>query len=138
LRKAIATGLEGAGAEALVGSAEDATIREYSCTDIVPSAELETVELAPVRPPLVREDATAAALSLGTHQPRRRVGQWLLALRALYLGATAYRLVAGLTFLQHLAWFQAVLPTVFHMVLASFLLVLADYHLRSCPPAADA
>jgi hypothetical protein len=78
------------------------------------------------------------SLGKGAHLPRRRVGHWLLALGALYLGAMAFRLIAGLTFLRHLPWFQAVLPTVFHMVLASFLLVLADYHLRSCQRAADA
>jgi hypothetical protein len=78
------------------------------------------------------------SIGKGILLPRRYVGQWLLALGALYLGAMAFRLFAGLTFLRHLPWFQAALPTVFHMLLASFLLVLADYHLRCRPRAAGA
>ena len=41
-----------------------------------------------------------------------------------------FRLIGGLTFLRDVPWFQAILPTIFHLVLAGFLLVLADFHLR--------
>jgi hypothetical protein len=75
------------------------------------------------------------SIAKGGHLPRRRVGQWLLALGSLYFGFMACRLIAGLTFLRHLPWFHAALPAIFHMVLASFLLVLADLHLRFCPRA---
>jgi hypothetical protein len=77
------------------------------------------------------------SIGKGIHLPRKRAGRWLLALGVFYLGAAAFRLIAGLTFLRHLHWFQATLPSIFHMVLASFVLVLAGYHLRSRPyPAA--
>lgn len=65
----------------------------------------------------------------GAHAPRRPLGLCLLALGALYFGFMLFRLIGGLTFLAHAAWFQARIPTLFHLVLASFLLVLAHYHL---------
>jgi hypothetical protein len=40
----------------------------------------------------------------------------------------SFRLVAGLTVLRDNAWFAA-LPSTFHLVLASFMLVLAHFHL---------
>jgi hypothetical protein len=78
------------------------------------------------------------AITRGAHHPRKRVGQWLFLLGGLYFGFMLFRLLAGLTLLQHLPWFQARLPTIFHLVLASFLLVLADFHLRVHPRGADA
>ena len=66
----------------------------------------------------------------GTHAPRRRLGLVLLMFGAMYFGFMLFRLIAGLTFLAHVAWFQARIPTLFHLALASFLLVLAHYHLR--------
>jgi hypothetical protein len=68
----------------------------------------------------------------GRHRPRRSIGIALLVAGAAYFAFMLFRLVGGLTFLQHLAWFQAMLPTLFHLVLAAFLLVLADFHLRFC------
>ncbi len=42
-----------------------------------------------------------------------------------YFGVMAFRFVAGLSVLAAVPWFAAALPAVFHMVLATFLLLLA-------------
>ena len=70
------------------------------------------------------------AMLRGRHRPRRWLGLTLLVLGAAYFAFMLFRLIGGLTFLSHVPWFQVILPTVFHLVLASFLLVLADFHLR--------
>lgn len=66
----------------------------------------------------------------GTHAPRRRLGLGLLTFGVMYFGFMLFRLIGGLTFLAHAAWFQARIPTLFHLALATYLLVLAHYHLR--------
>lgn len=70
------------------------------------------------------------AMIQGRGRPRRWLGVTLLVLGAAYFGFMLFRLVAGLTFLRHVPWFDAILPTEFHLVMAAFLLVLADFHLR--------
>lgn len=58
---------------------------------------------------------------------------WALAWLAgggLYFSLMAFRLIAGLTFLSDAAWFAAWLPSLFHLVLASFILVAGRYFLR--------
>lgn len=44
-----------------------------------------------------------------------------------YLGFMLFRLGSGLTFWSEHPWFAAWLPTVFHLVLATFVLVLGSY-----------
>ena len=66
----------------------------------------------------------------GRLRPRRRVGTVLLALGALYMLGAAFRLAAGLSFLSHLSFFRATLPSVFHMVLAGIVLTLGHFHFR--------
>lgn len=61
-------------------------------------------------------------------RPRRNVGITLLALGAIYMLGAAFRLVAGLSFLSHLAFFRATLPSIFHMVLAAIVLTLGNFH----------
>lgn len=61
----------------------------------------------------------------------RGAGRVLVAVGALYLTAMVGRFLLGLTALSHIAWFEARLPTVFLLVLASFLLVLGAFHLRT-------
>lgn len=61
----------------------------------------------------------------------RGAGRVLVAIGALYFTAMVGRLVLGLTALSHIAWFDARLPTGFHLVLASFLLVLGAFRLRT-------
>jgi hypothetical protein len=82
---------------------------------------------------LATQVCVIAAIARNSHQPRRLVGQVLRVLGGLYLAFMLFRLAAGMTFLQHLPWFQARLPTIFHLVLATFVLVLADFHLRFAP-----
>lgn len=45
-----------------------------------------------------------------------------------YLGFMLFRLGSGLTFWSEHPWFSAWLPTVFHLVLATYVLVLGVYH----------
>jgi hypothetical protein len=66
----------------------------------------------------------------GRARPRRRLGSVLLALGGLYMAGTAFRLAAGVAKLIDLPFFQAMLPSVFHMVLAGVVLVLGDFHFR--------
>lgn len=49
-------------------------------------------------------------------------------LGAIYAAGMMFRLIAGLTFWADRSWFEAWLPTVFHLVLAAFLLVVAHDH----------
>lgn len=64
-------------------------------------------------------------------QAVRRVGVWLLALGGMYFVVMAARLVLGLAVLGHIAWFAKPLPTLFHLVLAGYLLTLGHCHLRA-------
>ena len=64
----------------------------------------------------------AASGSLRLSTGRRRA---LALLGGLYFAAMVGRGVAGLTVLDGHGWFDAPLPTVFHLVLASFVLVTA-------------
>jgi hypothetical protein len=79
-----------------------------------------------------------AALLAGRQRPRRWLGVMLVVFGAVYFAFMLFRLVAGQTLLAHVPWFQPVVPTVFHLVLAAFLLVLADFHLRFQAGAARA
>jgi hypothetical protein len=54
----------------------------------------------------------------------------LLVVGAIYMLGAAFRLVAGLSFLSHLSFFRATLPSVFHMVLAAIVLTLGHFHFR--------
>lgn len=66
----------------------------------------------------------------GRARPRRPLGSVLLALGGLYMAGAAFRLAAGVAKLIDLPFFQAMLPSVFHMVLAGVVLVLGDFHFR--------
>jgi hypothetical protein len=66
----------------------------------------------------------------GKLRPRRELGAALLALGAIYMAGAAFRLVAGLTFLSHLSFFRATIPSLFHVVLAGIVLTLGHYHFR--------
>ena len=47
-----------------------------------------------------------------------------------YFTVMAFRLAAGLTFLADIAWFAHTLPALFHVVLATFVLLLGHYLYR--------
>ena len=53
----------------------------------------------------------------------------LLGLGSLYFAGMSFRLVAGQSFLADNAWFAAWLPSLFHIVLALFVILLGHYHL---------
>jgi hypothetical protein len=71
----------------------------------------------------------AVAVSRGM-LPRRRIGLWLMVLGGVYFTSMCARLVLGFTILADVSWFAKPLPTLFHMVLAGYVLGLGHYHFR--------
>jgi len=65
-----------------------------------------------------------------THRVKenQRIGIVSLVLGSIYLTVMVFRLIAGLSFAANHPWFGAHLPTLFHIVLALFLLVVGFYH----------
>jgi len=69
---------------------------------------------------------------------RRSAMKWLTGLGAIYLTGALARIVIGISIETAPAWFRAWISGVFHVVLASFLLAFAAYHLlRETVPAAS-
>lgn len=66
----------------------------------------------------------------GGARPNRRLGAVLLVLGGVYMAGASFRLAAGIANLFDLPFFQAKLPSLFHMVLAAVVLVLGDFHFR--------
>jgi hypothetical protein len=64
----------------------------------------------------------------GTTVHSAKKGRLLRVLGWVYLIVMSVRLVVGLTLAPEHFWFGAKLPTVFHLVLASFLLVCGSFH----------
>lgn len=71
---------------------------------------------------------TALAFSSGKVVPAPRLGVVLLLLGTIYLGAMGVRLVLGLTVLDGHPWFTVRIPIVFHLVLATFVLLVGSFH----------
>ena len=69
-------------------------------------------------------------LNKGTIFPTERKGKILLTLGIIYLLGMWIRLIVGLTIAPDHYWFGALLPTVFHLVLASFLALYGRFHLQ--------
>ena len=61
---------------------------------------------------------------------RRRARSWL-GFGAVYFGVMVLRLTVGLMGLSSHRWFTSHLPTGFHLVLASFLLIVGHYPWRA-------
>lgn len=57
-------------------------------------------------------------------------GRWLLTLGALYFFSMSARIVIGLANLSTHPWFHKSLPAFFHLVLATFVLSLAAFHMN--------
>ena len=74
---------------------------------------------------------TARRVSSGTARPSRARGQVIAAAAGLYGAAMVTRLLLGVTLFAGHWWFDAPLPTAFHLVIASYLGVYARYHLRA-------
>ena len=79
---------------------------------------------------------TTRRISNGAIGPHRSIGLWLTIFGWSYLTLMAARLVLGLTLLSDQHWFARPLPTLFHLVLASYVLLVARVHLRQDAPAA--
>ena len=73
---------------------------------------------------------TAWRVSSGHVVPHRQVGRIVLPLATVYLVGSFARLVLGATLLSHIRWFASPLPSVFHVVLATYLLLPGLLH---CP-----
>ncbi|MDO9469083.1 MAG: hypothetical protein Q7J36_17420 [Thiobacillus sp.] len=69
-------------------------------------------------------------LARGALVQRPRLGRWLALLGSLYFAGMVLRLVLGQTLYAGSSWFDRPLPTLFHLVLAAWLLLLARYHIR--------
>lgn len=54
----------------------------------------------------------------------------MLAFGAIYCTTMLVRLVLGLTIFRSNRWFSSILPTTFHLVLASYLLLDGHFHFR--------
>ncbi len=63
----------------------------------------------------------------GAVSPRPWKHRACFALGGIYLAVMAFRLIAGLTFLEHSEWFAAALPALFHIILASLILIFGHY-----------
>jgi len=60
--------------------------------------------------------------------PSARKGHLLLVLGCVYFGGMCVRLTVGLTIAPTHVWFGATLPTVFHLVLAAFVILYGRFH----------
>ena len=74
---------------------------------------------------------TARRVSGGTERPSHARGRVVAAAAGLYGAAMVARLLLGVTLFNGHWWFDAPLPTAFHIVIASYLGVYAHYHLRA-------
>ncbi len=73
---------------------------------------------------------TARRIGVGQLGRSRRVGWVLAVLTGLYGGLMTGRLVLGLTIARGHWWLDAPLPTVFHLVLTTYLAIVVHHHLR--------
>ena len=69
-------------------------------------------------------------LASGREIPDRKAGQIYLIFGWTYFGIMLFRLSAGLTFASGHVWYGAILPALFHLVLASFLILLGHFHFK--------
>ena len=73
---------------------------------------------------------TATRFGRGAVVPRYRLGVWMLVLGSVYFLTMFLRLLLGLTVFRESRWFSAYLPTTFHLILASWLLLFGHFHVR--------
>ena len=79
---------------------------------------------------LVAQVRTTLAFSRGAVSPNPRLGRGLLVAGVLYLASMVARLILGLTVLRGHRWFDVPLPTLFHFVLAAFVILVGLFHAR--------
>jgi hypothetical protein len=73
---------------------------------------------------------TARRVSRATVQPSRTLGRFLLGISGIYAVTMLMRLALGATVLRDERWFASLVPTVFHLVLAGYLLAYGHLHYR--------
>jgi len=61
--------------------------------------------------------------------PNLKTGYILIVFGTLYFAIMLFRLFAGLTLLHDVKWFSYPIPSFFHLVLASFLILFGYFHL---------
>ena len=71
----------------------------------------------------------ALAFSRGAVIPNVSLGRWFFYVGVVYLCVMLVRLALGLTVLAGSPWFASPLPTIFHCVLACFLILVGRTHL---------
>ncbi len=78
---------------------------------------------------------TARAIGTGRLGRSRRTGWALAAFTGVYGCVMVARLVLGLTIARGHWWLDAPLPTIFHLVLTTYLALVVHHHLREVPDA---
>jgi phosphatidylglycerophosphate synthase len=73
---------------------------------------------------------TAARFGNGDVVPRYRRGVFFLLFGSVYFLTMFARLLLGFTVYRENRWFASYIPTVFHLVLATWLLLYGHYHHR--------
>jgi hypothetical protein len=103
--------------------------------DLLPPFESWHSAALPYRVLLASQVAILACLSwtawrftLGEPTPRRTLGAVALTVGGLYFAVMLVRLILGLTTLRGHRWFASPIPTVFHLVLAIFVLLYGHFH----------
>ncbi|HSS65926.1 MAG TPA: hypothetical protein VLS27_15980 [Gammaproteobacteria bacterium] len=80
--------------------------------------------------------AIAVRFSIGRVRASRPLGMALLCFGGLYSGVMFARLVLGAMLIRGHTWFDRPLPSIFHLVLASFAIMVGWHHYRA-PKAAQ-
>jgi hypothetical protein len=73
---------------------------------------------------------TAWVFSTGAVSPHAQFGIVMIVIGGVYFAAMVMRLLLGATVLAGDRWFASPLPTVFHLVLAAYLLLYGHFHWR--------
>ena len=73
---------------------------------------------------------TAWTFSRGEAKPHRRRGIFFLSFGTVYFVFMLVRLLLGLTIMHESRWFTSYLPTGFHLVLASWLLLYGHFNYK--------
>ena len=60
--------------------------------------------------------------------PRKHLGRVILLLGSLYFTGMLGRLILGATIMDGQRWFASPVPTVFHLVLAAYLIAFGHFH----------
>lgn len=79
---------------------------------------------------LAAEGRVVWAFLTGSVVPSAKTGRLLLAVGWVYFAVMGLRLLAGLTIAPTHFWFGAIVPTLFHLVLAAFVLVWGSFHAK--------